>query len=627
MIKSILENEEINMKHTKVYLCFLLLLTILVIPSYVFGDSWVDGDLDKLFNSDSSGIVYNNLRGFELEASKIGFTDQKLSDAYFEMIKLENYDFSGNVLTNFTDDDHFVIYRNSTKGNVQQRSVAKTNSSGKLIFNKLHEISSNFSYNYALSQIGEPSVFHSSSKNDLLAENNNANNYMDMINTNTEVAFEIGFYLIHEIWAPIGDFTPENSQIPIFRRYDKIDTVWLVHLFVDSNANPKAEYKAGKLLEHNVEDFSYYTLQEEKALSSLSLSLGEKITATLDNINNTLHPEYGVKITKKNEDDKIITNTTEFALAKIPQANTESLRTTLLDVQKGLETNLPAEEFTIQPVGNQQTENGILNFDALDKNNIYIIYEHKAPNGYLLDKKTAYIVYFDNSESYTLTKSSGAPIVFKGEVKRGEDGVADTFIFKNILDSQFQLRPVSFTFADHEVADFTSYIPRYYQNMVDGVETWEEFDIAKYLQKLNKNAEKKGYTFELKNTYEIEVKSNNYSVPNIKNILTSTLMSEENYTIIHDGIPPGVEDWVDISYTWLSKTVLDENNQEATEYWRDPNSYTVNIDFENKAQPNGFLPSTGKIFTKPIVLIFLGVIVTIIALSIYKFTYLRDDEL
>jgi len=156
--------------------------------------------------------------------------------------------------------------------------------------------------------------------------------------------------------------------------------------------------------------------------------------------------------------------------------------------------------------------------------------------------------------------------------------------------------------------------------MVDGVETWEEFDIAKYLQKLNENAAKKGYTFELKNTYEIEVKSNGYVVPNIKELITSTMMNEDNYTIINDGIPPGVKDWVDISYNWI----LNENTQE---YLRDPNSYIVNIDFENKAQPNGFLPSTGKIFTKPIVLILIGVIIAIIALSIYKFAYLRDDEL
>ncbi|MDR0690515.1 MAG: hypothetical protein LBF32_00265 [Streptococcaceae bacterium] len=608
------------MKKIKVYLCFLMFLTCLAIPSDAFGDSWVDGDLDKLFNADNSGIVYNNLRSFELETSKIGFTDKKLSAAYFEIIKFENYDFSGNVLNNFTGDDHFVIYQNPSKGNVQQRNVAKTNTSGKLIFNKLHETSSNFPYDYAFLQIGDPSLFHSNAKNDLLAEDNNASNYMNMINNNTEVAFEIGFYLVHEIWAPIGDFTPENSQTKIFRRYNKTDTVWLIHLFVDSNGNPKAEYKAGKLIENNVEDFTYYTLQEEKGLSSLSLLVDEKIKAALDNINNSLHPEYGVKITKKNTTDKIITSKAEFALAKILQTNLESLRTTLSNIQKGLETNLPTDEFTIQPVGSKQTENGVLNFDTLDKENIYIIYEHKAPAGYIRDEKIAYLVYFDNSESYTLTKSSGAPIVFKGEVKRDESGIATAFIFKNAMDSQFQLRPVSFTFANHEVANFTCYLPRYYQNMIDGVEQWEEFDIAKYLQALNNNIDKKGYTFEVKNTYEIEVNSNGYVVPNIKEIITSALMSEDNYTIITEGIPPGVEDWVDISYNWI----LNENNQE---YCRDPNSYTVNIDFENKAQPSGFLPSTGKIFTKPIVLVLMGVVVAIVALSIYKLAYLRDDEM
>ncbi|MDR1521252.1 MAG: hypothetical protein LBS28_00065 [Streptococcaceae bacterium] len=615
------------MKHVKIYLILLLSFICFGQPSNVFGKSWIDGDLDQLFNSESSGIVYNNLLGFELETNKIGVADQKLSNAYFEMIKLENYDIGGNIINNFTDDDHFVIYQNQVKGNVQQRSVAKTNVSGKLIFNKLHKISSNFPYNYALSQIGEPSIFHSNSKNDLLAENNNANNYMDMINTNTEVAFEIGFYLVHEIWAPIGDFTPENSQTQIFRRYDKTDTVWLIHLFVDSNGNPKAEYKAGKFIEHNIDDFVYYTLHEEKGLSSLPLSLDEKIKATLENINNTLHPEYGFKITKKNPAGEIITSKAEFALAKIPQTKLEDLRTTLSNIQKGIETNLPTDEFIIQPVGNQQTENGILNFDTLDKSNIYVIYEHKAPSGYHLDKKTAYLVYFDSSESYALTKSSGAPIVFKGEIKRDEDDVVSAFIFKNAMDSQFQLRPISFNFFDHEIEDFICYIPRYYQDMIDGVEEWEEFDIAKYLQKLNNHVEKKGYTFELTNTYQIEVKSNGYIVSNIQEIITSTLMNEDNYSIITQGIPPDVENWVDISYNWLSKKVLNENNQFLTEYLRDPNSYIVNIDFENKAQPNGFLPSTGKIFTKPIVLILMGVIIAIIALSIYKFAYLRDDEL
>jgi hypothetical protein len=66
------------MKYIKI--CLILLLSFICFgqPSNVFGKSWIDGDLDQLFNSENSGIVYNNLRSFELETNKIGFIDQKI---------------------------------------------------------------------------------------------------------------------------------------------------------------------------------------------------------------------------------------------------------------------------------------------------------------------------------------------------------------------------------------------------------------------------------------------------------------------------------------------------------------------------------------------------------------------
>jgi hypothetical protein len=579
-----------------------------------------------------SGVVYNDLRGFELEAEKVGFASQRLGGAYFESIRLENKDNNNVILNHFTEDDHFSLYKSE---NVQQRGVVKTGLDGKFSFSNMYRASGDFPYDYAMEDLELPSIYESDDKNVLIAQDTDADAYLSGMNQGAPVSLEVGFYLIHEIWAPIGDFSPAFTNKHLYRRYDRTDTVWIVHLYLDNNGNPRAEYRAGKFKHKTSGGSSYYVLENVDGLFSLSLNVDERIKVMLDSLDNKLYPEFDFKITKRNPDQEIISSSSaKFGVAKMIEDDaSENLRKLLAEAEREGNSRLPTNYFSVASTSSdKRTEDGILHFGNLDRNKLYVVYELEAPEGYVRAEQKAYFVYFDKSDNYAFENIDGLPIVFEGEITRGADGYADKFLFKKHLSSQFDLKAIRFTLDSvgaelkAKYDDFVIYIPRYRKNFNNGLEEWQEINLSKYVTNLQGVSEFSNFEFTANDSIGVvSINTHGYMVSDLEEKLKKLLRKGDNYlTMLESSKPSGIDDWLDIEYHWIEK-ILDSG---AKEYLIDPNSYVVGVHFLNsKSTPGGFLPMTGKIFTKPIVWIIIGIFVAIIAIIIYKKTYRNNEEL